>query len=150
MHGQQNMKFNSFQFQFHAGSRAQVAIIMPAQWWWYDDDDDYVTVVMTVIKNLARTANVLFHCYQPYLSLSFFTLFGHSYLHRTENISPPSLVASHRFLITATFRHSHMNLALRFVWRARPIPSRTTRSTPCDDIAFARSRFNRLKLKKVI
>jgi len=107
-----------------------------------------IVVMKMMIKNLAQTAKLLFHCYQPYLSLSFFTLFGHSYLHRTENISPPSLVASHRFFITATFRHSHVNLALRFVWRARPIPSRTTRSTPWDDIAFARSRFNRLKLKK--
>jgi hypothetical protein len=31
------------------------------------------------------------------------------------------------------------------VWSARPIPSRTIRSTPWDGIAFAKSRFNRLK-----
>jgi len=102
------------------------------------------------MKDLARSATLLIHCLQPYLSLSFFTSFGRSYLHRTENMSPPSLVASHRFLITATLRHSHVNFASRFVWRARPIPSRTMRSTPWDDIAFAKSRFSRLESKNFI
>lgn len=102
------------------------------------------------IEVLCSNCNIIISSLQPYLSLSFFTSFGCSYLHKTENMSPPSLVASHRFLITATLRHSQVNFASRFVWRARPIPSRTIRSTPSDDIAFAKSRFKRLKAQKFI
>jgi len=62
-----------------------------------------------------------------------------SNLNTTLNISPPSLLASQRFLSTATLRASHEKRASKFVCMARPMPSITTRSVPCFTMVWTRS-----------
>lgn len=76
----------------------------------------------------------------------FISLFddGCSYLHITAYISPPKRRASHRFFITANFKHSHCILASRFVCKVLPIPSMTIRSTLYLTIARHRSKSRRL------
>ena len=69
----------------------------------------------------------------------YFDKIGLSYLKTAAYISPPSRWASQRFFRTATFRDSQFSVAYKFVWIARPMPSKTRRSTPLSTIASTKA-----------